>query len=137
MICDTCGEALRVGDWPFCPHGQTGAFAEHTDDYPGGIWIENLGPHPVKVYSNTERLRIMKANGLEEFVRHVPVPGTDKSPHTTDWSRGVDAQTLENARVLVSRSAPSPEPDIADRVIQNRVNVVLTPEEASDVQRSL
>ena len=89
------------------------------DQIDGGIWLENYGPTPVKVYSHTERKRLLKVwtDGkvrrdkttgepyqLAEMVRHVPVPGTDRSPHTVDWSKGsIDAQTLENARVLVSR----------------------------------
>ena len=90
-----------------------------SDDIPGGMWLENYGPSPIKVYSHTERKKLLKvgADGkvrrdkttgepyqLAEMVRHVPVPGTNKSPHTVDWQKGsIDAVTLENARVLVSR----------------------------------
>lgn len=56
------------------------------DEIPGGVWIENLGPKPVKVYSHSERRDLMRAAGVEEFVRHQPVPGSDKSPHTTRWT---------------------------------------------------
>lgn len=76
------------------------------DDIPGGMLLENLGPHPVRVYSHTERRRLMQERGLEEYIRHTPVPGTDKSPHTTDWSKGsIDAKTMENAAVLVARQS--------------------------------
>lgn len=89
-ICDKCGRELVPGDFPFCPHGGKGdvSFNVKGDEYPGGIWIENLGPKPVKVYSETERQMIMKRRGLKEFVRHMPVPGSDKSPHTVSWDVG-------------------------------------------------
>lgn len=64
--------------------------------------IENLGPVPIRVYSHTERRKIMKARGLEEFVRHTPVPGTGKSPFTVDFAC-MDPQTLKNAEELVKR----------------------------------
>ncbi len=91
------------------------------DSIPGGMWLENYSAHPVKVYSHTERKRLLKVDvdgkvrrdkttgqpyELMESVRHVNVPGSGRSPHTVDWSAGsIDAVTLENARVLVSRSA--------------------------------
>lgn len=64
----------------------------------------NLGPEPIHIRSKAERRRIMALTGRVEFIRHTPVPGTDKSPHTTDWSKGsIDAQTMANARTLVER----------------------------------
>ena len=48
----------------------------------------------------------MDARGIQSFVRHMPLKGTDKSPHTTDWSKGsIDPQTLANAKELVSRQS--------------------------------
>lgn len=87
MKCDECGAELEVGSYPFCPHGKGSQMVE-SDDIPGGMWIENLGPVPVKVYSHTERLAIMRSRGLNEYVRHMGVPGSDKSPHTTNWDVG-------------------------------------------------
>lgn len=89
-VCEKCGQVINPGAFPFCPHGQKSevAFGVKGDEYPGGIWIENLGPKPVKVYSETERRMIMKKRGLVEFVRHTGVPGSDKSPHTTNWDVG-------------------------------------------------
>jgi hypothetical protein len=98
--CDRCGETLYVGDYPFCPHGR-GASGALSDDIPGGRTYENLGPVPVTVYSKSELRRELKARGLEEFVRHVPVPGSDRSPHTTSWT----AVDLEAGRVLAERQA--------------------------------
>lgn len=56
------------------------------DEIPGGQWIENLGHEPVKVYSQSELKAKAAERGLELRVKHVPVPGTDKSPYTTSWS---------------------------------------------------
>lgn len=86
-----------------------------SDDIPGGVVLENYGPQPVKVYSHTERKRLMKFDTrgrrrvdhlgreyqLTEAVRHVGVPGSDKSPHTTSWST-IDAETMRKAEALVS-----------------------------------
>jgi hypothetical protein len=69
MMCDRCGLSLVVGDWPFCPHGR-GAATVISDSIPGGQLIENLGPEPVRVYSESERQRIMKERGLVDAVRH-------------------------------------------------------------------
>lgn len=104
--CPVCGVPLVIGMWPFCPHGY-GSTSVKADDIPGGMVIENGFPEPVKVYSWSERRRLLKEKGLEELVRHVPMPGSDRSPHTTNWGQGIDATTLENARILVSRARES------------------------------
>ena len=72
-----------------------------------------MGHEPVTYYSKSERRRLMALNGVEEFVRHQPLKGTDKSPFTSDWSKGsMDPQTLENARLLVERQGgPAHDPD--------------------------
>jgi len=89
---------LTVGDWPFCPHGR-GSFGVVADSIPGGQLIENLGPEPIRVYSETERRSLMKARGLRDFVRHRPGSGV-----TTNWDTPC-ATTLANATALVSRAA--------------------------------
>jgi hypothetical protein len=60
-----------------------------TDSIPGGMVIENLGHTPVKVYSHTERLKIMRDRGLQERIEHVGMPGSDKSPVTQTWDVGL------------------------------------------------
>jgi hypothetical protein len=115
MTCERCGVPLQVGDFPFCPHGSvtTSIIGDEMDAV-----IENNGtPHPIRFRSKQALAAHMAAHGLQSFVRHQPGPGTDKSPHTSDWSRGIDAQTLDNVRVLVSRQsrtakelAPAPLP---------------------------
>lgn len=98
--CERCGELIAIGDYPFCPHGRYHGNAE-SDGIPGGEVLENVGPEPVTFYSRSEKRRYLKEHGLVEFVRHVPVPGSDSSPHTTSWT-GVD---LEAGRVLAERQA--------------------------------
>lgn len=75
-------------------------FAVHGDEI--DYVDHNLGKEPIRIRSKSERRRIMAERGLEEFIRHTPVPGTDKSPHTISWDT-MDPVTMENARILVSR----------------------------------
>jgi len=105
MTCESCGHQIEIGDWPFCPHGR-GCCGVVSDSFRGGVTLENLGPEPVTVYSETERRRIMKERGLEDFVRHRPLPGTDKSALTTNWA-AASRTTLDNATALVSRPSTS------------------------------
>jgi hypothetical protein len=74
------------------------------DDIPGGLVVENLGHDPVTVYSHSERRRIAKERGLQEFVRHQPLPGTDKSPHTTNWAT-VGPESLQKAKDMLEAHA--------------------------------
>jgi hypothetical protein len=55
------------------------------DEIVGGRWYENLGHAPVWIESKSHLKREMAARNLEHKIRHVGVPGTDKSPHTTRW----------------------------------------------------
>lgn len=99
-ICEKCGAELRMGEWAFCPHGR-GTYGAQSDDWPGGKTFENLGPQEITLYSRSELRRELKARGLEECVRHVPVPGSDRSPHTVSWT----AVDLEAGRILAERQA--------------------------------
>lgn len=100
MNCPSCGATLAVGSWPWCPH-ELGRMGAQSDGIPGGETLENVGPEPVTFYSRSEKRRYLKEHGLVEMVRHVPVPGSDVSPHTTSWT-GVD---LEAGRILAERQA--------------------------------
>ena len=124
---------VPVGTHPPCPQcgGQTerlwsGTSAGVTQDsWEGGKTFENLGHDPVTLYSRSELKRELKARGLQEMVRHVPVPGSDRSPHTSNWAVPCE-YTLRAAQALLSRttdltpSAPPPAPDdvTAERVAQ-------------------
>ena len=96
--------------WPACP--DCGADTEPLwtqtpsivpDEIIGGRWVENLGPNPVKVHSRSELRRMMHVLGVEEFVRHQPEPGTDKSKHTTSMDVGVPADEMERIALMLKR----------------------------------
>lgn len=112
--CETCGAELELGDWPFCPHGRKGSYTNFKDDIPGGVTVENYGPQELTFYSHSERRRYMAAHGLREREKFAPMPGTDKDPQGIPNPKGyMDPQTLENARILISRNgkaAPAEEP---------------------------
>jgi hypothetical protein len=92
--CKTCEWVGTIITDPFshppCPScgGATeriylGGYMVVGDDIPGGRWVENLDTKPVYVESKSQLKREMEVRGLTESVRHVGVPGSDKSPHTT------------------------------------------------------
>lgn len=92
--CDWIAEIWAMpGEHPACPRcgGKTeriylGGYGVIGDEIPGGMWVENLGHEPVKVHSKSELKFEAEKRGLCQKVRHVGVPGTDKSPHTTRWT---------------------------------------------------
>jgi hypothetical protein len=103
FACQTCGvtkaDILAKFDETLtceCGGTMTHTLATHMvtrNDIPGGLWLENYGPHPIKVYSHSERRRLLKqprfdkTTGAEyyltEKVEHVENPQTGKSPHTS------------------------------------------------------
>lgn len=105
-VCGKCGHIFMGGEWPFCPHPQReGSPMIERDEIPGGITLENYGPHPVTVYSHSERRRLMVAQGLQEKETFCPLPGTDKDPQGIPNPKGyVDKQTLANATELICRN---------------------------------
>ncbi len=74
------------------------------DSIEGGVWIENMGDQPVKVYSESERKRYMRERGLEDFVRHTPTPGSDKSKYTSNWAT-ISPGGLQKAKELLESHA--------------------------------
>lgn len=116
-LCTVCGLPIEVGDYPCIttarPHqrGINGAIGDECD-----IWQENGFRHPRHFSHKSELKRALAAEGKEIQVRHRTLPGTDKSPFTTDWSRGIDPYTMAAATALMSRNGgaqgndPAPEP---------------------------
>ena len=74
---------------------------------------ENGLPHPVRIRSWSEYRRLMKQHGCEPAVRHIGVPGSDKSPHTTSWS-SIAPQTLVDAKAMLERHARVSANDVED-----------------------
>lgn len=106
MTCEKCGAELRVGTYPFCPHG-TFRGASHGDDIPGGMWVENGFKEPVKVYSHSEHERKLAETGHMLAPHWVP---NDK--HLTKWDAAIDPKTLENVKVLLSRQGKAQKEDV-------------------------
>lgn len=82
-VCDRCGATIRVGEWPFCPHG-FGANNVVDDTIIGGEVNENVAHEPVTFYSKSEKRRYLREHNLQEFVRHTPRPDGRK-PSTSRW----------------------------------------------------
>lgn len=76
--CRTCGSPVERLLMP----ARTSA---HSDDVPGGFWIENMAAEPLFFRSKSEHRRKMKELGLVPHVRHVGTQGGDKSRHTSRW----------------------------------------------------
>ena len=102
MTCDKCGEALRVSDWPFCPHGAS-AHSVVADDIPGGQVFENGFDVPTRFFSHSAHRAALAARGCEIAAKWVP---GDK--HLSRWDVP-DAKTLENAAILLTRGAKARE----------------------------
>jgi hypothetical protein len=106
MICERCGYDYGVGEYPFCkgdPSGhQRGAATVIGDEM--DHWQVNGTKTPIHFKSKSARRAWLKATGQEEFVRHQPLPGTDKSAHTSDWSRVTDPYTMNYKRELLERA---------------------------------
>ena len=78
-----CGGAT---DRVWLPGAKTGVIA---DSIPGGIMMKhgicNEDGTPKRYDSWSEVRRAAKEKNLVNRVRHIGLPGTDKSPHTTRW----------------------------------------------------
>jgi len=99
MTCEKCGQTLVIGDYPFCPHGQTGV-GVIADEVPGGFTVENGFDAPTTFYSHSAHRKALAERGLEIKVRWAgPL---DK--HVTRWD-AVDPYTLAAAKSLVERGS--------------------------------
>ena len=58
ITCEKCNKDLEVGDFPFCPHPQTGRVMINSDDIPGGLLVRhgvcNPDGTPKRYYSKSE-----------------------------------------------------------------------------------
>jgi hypothetical protein len=77
------------------------------------ILQENGFRHPTLFTSKEALRKALDAKGLEMRVRHVPIPGTDRSPYTTDWSRGTVDLVAATAAVSEPRGKVAPVVDDA------------------------
>lgn len=86
-VCGACKRPISVGEWPFCPHGfPERPLAVIDDQIVGGArYFENLGHDPVYIETKSQLRAELKARNLREHVRHVGVPGSDRSSETSRW----------------------------------------------------
>jgi hypothetical protein len=105
--CPDCGAEYGVGCWYACPHEPIHAGRGADVTWPGGKTFENLGHDPVTFYSPAEKYQYLKTHGIAEFIRHQPVPGTDKSPHTTSWASGFSPEYLAGVSEMLARVGKS------------------------------
>jgi hypothetical protein len=60
-VCEKCGETLRVGSWPFCPHpGGVSLVTEKS--YP--FTTRNFDGKPIEVTSRAHEKALMEAHGV-------------------------------------------------------------------------
>ena len=105
-ICEKCGAAVQIGDYPFCPHGRFRG-AAHPDDVPGGFWAENGFSEPQKFYSKKAHLEALDANGNMLAPRYV-----ENDKVLTNWAAAIDPKTLENVTALLSRKQKAFKDDV-------------------------
>lgn len=116
MTCDRCGVTLEIGMYPFC-RGEASAHAPgllrvKLDTLLGGFLAENAWREPRYFDSQKAYERALDSDGL--MLRPKRVAGDNT----------IDPQTLENARVLVSRNAkPLDSFSLATRVLDDTVSV--------------
>ncbi len=124
MKCEKCGWELRVGDWPYCGTGRDHAPSVPNvvgDDIPGGLVIENLGDRPMTFYSKRAIVEEADRRGLR--LRDQWAGPSDQ--HLSNWGAGIDAQTMDNARVLLTRgSAQRDTSDAKLRTLQTSVREI-------------
>jgi hypothetical protein len=100
--CPECGVEIEVGSWPFCPHGQ-GSYNAQGDEI--DFWAETAFREPRHFTSQKAYEKALDEAGLRLNPHHVP------GGKLANWAT-VDPQTLENARILVSRpSKATKDPD--------------------------
>lgn len=118
MTCDCCGAELRIGDYPFCPHG-VGSTGIEDVTWPGGKVFENLGHDPVRCDSPADLKRELKRRNLEPMVRHV-----DGDQHVGSWS-SMSQHTLDGAKAMLERigQAKSTQTTVPDYITSMTVTV--------------
>jgi hypothetical protein len=100
--CEKCGTVITIGSFPFCPHGPANGVRLPDVTWPGGKTFENLAHEPQTFHSPAEFKRYLKANGIEQRVRHVPLQGGDTSPHTTRWG-AIDLTDYADPAIILAR----------------------------------
>lgn len=124
MRCECCGETTKrlilheQALWcPAC-HEQRDlnpATFMARDEIPGGVIVENYGPHPMRFDSHSERRAFMRTPKVDpktgqtyiltEKESFAPMPGTDKDAQGIPNPAGyLDPVTIRNAAELICRN---------------------------------
>ena len=74
MNCDSCGQELAIGEWPFCPHGSTQS-RKGFEPY----WDENISDKPVWIGNPGDRQKLMRPHWENDHVVHVQERGKSES----------------------------------------------------------
>lgn len=80
MKCDDCGHEMAIGEWPYCPHGQTMAYHPFIPFWDPHVTTRDKWEHPTKgvhMDSLAKWNRKMKENGMEmgsKYDREKPKP---------------------------------------------------------------
>lgn len=94
VACPQCeAETIRV--WLTAPPNVIGDEMDH-------IQVNGLR-HPRRFRSKQELARWRKSEGFTVLDEHIPLQGTDKSPHTSRWASG-GKQWLADAEELARRN---------------------------------
>lgn len=93
--CPVCGEKTERA-WLTKPSAVMGDEMDVT--------IKNGTKEPIRFRSREAFKRWKQEHGYEDRVRHVPLQGSDTSPHTTNWAAQYDPYTAENVRILIERA---------------------------------
>ena len=106
--CPTCDRPLRVGEWPFCPHGfgTTSVIGDECD-----FVSHNGETQPVRFRSKQEHRRWLKQHGYRIKDDHVGQQGSDKSPFSSR-SAAITQKTLDDARIMLERGARTTTDDV-------------------------
>lgn len=82
-VCERCRQPIRIGDFPFCPHGPVGAVHVIDDTLPGGPrYLHNAGDTPVWIETKTQYNQLLAGRGLVQNERK-SYNRNDKSPWAT------------------------------------------------------
>lgn len=101
-ICEKCGAAIRVGEWPFCPHGSYRGGIER-DEIPGGFVQEHFGHEPETFHSWSAMRKRADELGLQPYVK--------KLERTREIAGG-GTEWLKNAETLATRTGTTGDEDL-------------------------
>jgi hypothetical protein len=71
MVCDDCGKTLSVGEWPWCPHGETRFHVDAFEPY----FDEHLSPEGMWITSARQRRKYMDSEGIDFKRKYEKPPG--------------------------------------------------------------